>query len=890
MYKISIIVPVYNVEDTLQNAFDSILNQSIGFENLEVIFVDDKSSDDSAKIIENFSNNYENVKSIYLEENSGFAGKPRNVGIENATADYLMFLDPDDIFLENACELLYNTITKNKLELVSGNYNINRDNKIIRNNWDILKLDDGEATEVQNIEENFNFLLTTPSVWSKIFKKEFILKENIEFLVGVPAQDLVFVSEALLKAKGIKFINKPVVEYIPRQSGDESVTSKKNKTILAGFIKSYEELYNILSEHNENYSWISPRNLYFWIKQFVLSDLSLKDKIDLLNMANPLFKEFIKSKNKLKPPKHLESFLKLIEQKDFLNASKLSEKLDIYYDENRIISKIKNSNILLLFYGLDIEIGGLAKATFNRANLFNQHGYNVTLLNLDKTKNIECITKHFNENHYLDKNIEIINIYEYYSLKNLINKDKSSFKPSIFNAEKIETPDGTLIYKYFYENNLIKEEHILNNYICIKQYDGEETLIQEDFYTNDGFKYLSISYNNYIKTFTLNDRSDKVKIKFKNFFEFSDYFVTEILLNYNKKAFLINENSGMIPNFNNINKELAYKIASIHTNPYSGEYHYGSPIRSDFHILENIYDLDYVVVLTEALKNDLIKEFNVNNIEAIPNILDMEESPHKNVNNHKFSIFARLSPEKNISDAINAMEIVKQKRDDIILEIYGRAITPSELIEEEHLKKLVNELNLENNVIFKGHSQNVSEEMSNSLATIFVSKFEGMGMVVLESMLNSTPVISYDIHYGPSDFIINNENGYLIEQYNIEKLAECMLELVENPTKSKEMGKLAYEKIKNKLDKDLIFSKWEEILKKSFINFREKEINNLNYITNLTILNEYINLEREKIRLYRVNHNLYMENKRLKRQDNSNKNNIKLKSRLLINTLKNKIK
>ena len=97
MYKISIIVPVFNVEDTLQDAFDSILNQSIGFENLEVIFVDDKSTDRSADIIKEFSERYSNVKSMCLDENSGFAGKPRNTGIENASADYLMFLERSEV-------------------------------------------------------------------------------------------------------------------------------------------------------------------------------------------------------------------------------------------------------------------------------------------------------------------------------------------------------------------------------------------------------------------------------------------------------------------------------------------------------------------------------------------------------------------------------------------------------------------------------------------------------------------------------------------------------------------------------------------------------------------------------------------------------------------------
>lgn len=62
MYKISVIIPVFNAEDTLNDAFDSIYNQTIGFDNIEVIFVDDCSTDNSKKIIENFVNQYDNVK------------------------------------------------------------------------------------------------------------------------------------------------------------------------------------------------------------------------------------------------------------------------------------------------------------------------------------------------------------------------------------------------------------------------------------------------------------------------------------------------------------------------------------------------------------------------------------------------------------------------------------------------------------------------------------------------------------------------------------------------------------------------------------------------------------------------------------------------------------
>lgn len=106
-YKISVIIPVYNVEFYLERCLLSLKNQTIGFENLEIIFIDDCSTDRSAFLIHKFIDKFENVKGIFLESNSGSAGKPRNFGIDVASADYLMFLDPDDFYTNDACEILY---------------------------------------------------------------------------------------------------------------------------------------------------------------------------------------------------------------------------------------------------------------------------------------------------------------------------------------------------------------------------------------------------------------------------------------------------------------------------------------------------------------------------------------------------------------------------------------------------------------------------------------------------------------------------------------------------------------------------------------------------------------------------------------------------------------
>ena len=121
-YKISVIVPVYNAEKTLKSTINSVINQSFGFDNIELIIVDDCSTDNSKKIIEEFSQKFKNIKAIFFENNRG-PSISRNIGIDNATAEYLMFLDSDDEFVKDYCETMYSTIIDGDFDICTcANY------------------------------------------------------------------------------------------------------------------------------------------------------------------------------------------------------------------------------------------------------------------------------------------------------------------------------------------------------------------------------------------------------------------------------------------------------------------------------------------------------------------------------------------------------------------------------------------------------------------------------------------------------------------------------------------------------------------------------------------------------------------------------------------------
>ena len=188
-YKLSVIIPTYNAENYLLGAVNSIKNQSLGFENIEIILVDDNSSDNTKAILKELAQEHGNVKSIFLNDNSGTASQPRNVGIENASSAYIMFLDNDDIYYPKMCEEMYNAINDNDVDVVSCRYDINGKipNSFLDNfnpeKYDFKGKYDNEKDIIylDSVKDFPNIMtLGHPTmIWTKIFRKSFILEDNI---------------------------------------------------------------------------------------------------------------------------------------------------------------------------------------------------------------------------------------------------------------------------------------------------------------------------------------------------------------------------------------------------------------------------------------------------------------------------------------------------------------------------------------------------------------------------------------------------------------------------------------------------------------------------------------------------------------------------------------
>lgn len=291
MYKISIIIPMYNVEEFLNDAMQSILNQTIGFENLEVLFIDDCSTDNSGEIAKDFSENYKNVIYYKLPENSGMAGKPRNIGIKMASAKYVMFLDPDDFYSKDACELMYNTIERENVQFVTANL---KAVDMVGNDLNKIYVDrekyKSQIIEIDKIKEALKMMKISCCV--KIINREFLLNNDICFLEGVPAEDAYFTNKMFMIARKCYYQNEPILCYRRRDSGNVSETNNLIERFFIRMTEANRIICDLFKEFNE----IKFYQCY-WIENFlyIIRALILSQKIGrtekaklLLNMKSLL--------------------------------------------------------------------------------------------------------------------------------------------------------------------------------------------------------------------------------------------------------------------------------------------------------------------------------------------------------------------------------------------------------------------------------------------------------------------------------------------------------------------------------------------------------------------------------------------------------------------------
>ena len=243
MIKLSVIIPVYNVGELLYKCIESIENQSL--DNIEIILINDGSTDDSGKICDEISSKNNNIKVIH-KENEGVS-VARNLGIRIAKGEYIGFVDSDDYINENMYLKMYLEAKKNECDIVMCDANIEYIDKV---NLDTInQLEKSKILESSSMQPDL-LMEMAGSMWKCIYKKEILMNKNVLCPVGIKlSEDRIFNILAFGYSKKIFYIKEPLYTQKVRQN---SATTKYYPNMLDMVINSRKELFNALDNSWNN--------------------------------------------------------------------------------------------------------------------------------------------------------------------------------------------------------------------------------------------------------------------------------------------------------------------------------------------------------------------------------------------------------------------------------------------------------------------------------------------------------------------------------------------------------------------------------------------------------------------------------------------------------------
>lgn len=245
--KISIIVPVYKVENELKRCMDSLLNQTL--KDIEIILVDDGSPDKCPQLCDNYALEDNRIKVIH-KENGGLSDA-RNVGLIHANGDYILFVDSDDYISSNACEVLYFHAIKDDLDIVVGDAKrIEKHEERLMSHANISLNKIMKGTDF--LKEQLKYHGMHMAAWLNLYKKDFLIENELFFKKGILHEDEQWTPRVFLKANNVKYIRFAFYYYIIREN---SITRNKDRT------KNGIDLINTCYELEKIYEKVEDKEL-----------------------------------------------------------------------------------------------------------------------------------------------------------------------------------------------------------------------------------------------------------------------------------------------------------------------------------------------------------------------------------------------------------------------------------------------------------------------------------------------------------------------------------------------------------------------------------------------------------------------------------------------------
>ncbi|MCI8637061.1 MAG: glycosyltransferase [Clostridia bacterium] len=230
MPKVSVIVPIYNVEDYIEQCLETLVNQTL--EEIEIILVNDGSKDNSEKIAKQYKEKYPN-KITYLEKENGGLSDARNFGIHHAKGEYIAFLDSDDYVELVMYEEMYKIAKKEDSDIVECDFYWEYPNK--------TKIDTGIV--YQGKQEALEKIRVV--AWNKLIKRELLEQTKIQFPKGYLYEDIEFTYKLIPYCNKFSFLKKTCVHYRQREN---SIINKQNKRTK----EIFDVLEHVITYYKQN--------------------------------------------------------------------------------------------------------------------------------------------------------------------------------------------------------------------------------------------------------------------------------------------------------------------------------------------------------------------------------------------------------------------------------------------------------------------------------------------------------------------------------------------------------------------------------------------------------------------------------------------------------------
>lgn len=232
---LSIIIAAFNIDQYIEKCIISCLDQNISHDQYEIIVVNDGSTDKTLDIISLLSTKYTNIR-ILAKDNGGLS-EARNAGLDLAKGKYIWFIDGDDYIEPNCLNSLIDKLETCNLDVLCFNLKL-----IYPKHETLYKITYKEANAILNGEDFIVQVGMPHAAWAAIYKKEFLIANNLKFYKGILHEDLEFTTRAYCVANRISFSNQYIYNYVQREGS--IMRSKKDEKRCKDFISIADSLYN----------------------------------------------------------------------------------------------------------------------------------------------------------------------------------------------------------------------------------------------------------------------------------------------------------------------------------------------------------------------------------------------------------------------------------------------------------------------------------------------------------------------------------------------------------------------------------------------------------------------------------------------------------------------